>query len=151
MSCLCLLMFWAVIFIFHSIWRQFSTFEFWWISCHSSFKNSWLMWIMWITLVVICTFREHLVNLDLVDWQEQKDQWSVDILLNCWTIHTIFWVPQSIRFPNGFVKVPQKFFMQYIISKLYPVWATVDELYLTAIIYNHWSIKRYYAEKLCLV
>lgn len=55
------------------------------------------MCIMWITLFVICTFREHLVNQDLVDWQEQKDQWSVD-MRNCWTIHTIFWVPQSILF-----------------------------------------------------
>lgn len=83
-------------------WRQFSMFELWWISSHSSFKNSWLMWIMWITLLVICTFREHLVNQDLVDWQELKDQWSVDILLKCGTIHTICWVPQSIRFSKWF-------------------------------------------------
>lgn len=40
--------------------------------------------------------------------------------------------------------------MQYIISRLYPVWATVDELYLTAIILQSLVNKDFYAEKLCL-
>lgn len=40
--------------------------------------------------------------------------------------------------------------MQYIISRLYPVWATVDELYLTAIILQSLVNEDCYAEKLCL-
>ena len=64
------------------------------------------MWIIWITLVVICTFREHLVNQDLVDWQEQKDQWSVDILLNVELFTRSVGFHSQYVFPNGFVKVP---------------------------------------------
>ena len=51
-----LLMLWAVIFMFHSIWRQFSMFEFWRISWHSPFNAIYSAMKIFLPCVVTTVF-----------------------------------------------------------------------------------------------
>ena len=49
-------MLWAVIFMFHSIWRQFSMFEFWRISWHSPFNAFYSAMKIFLPCVVTTVF-----------------------------------------------------------------------------------------------
>ena len=49
-------MLWAVIFMFHSIWRQFSMFEFWRISWHSPFNAIYCAMKSFLPCVITAAF-----------------------------------------------------------------------------------------------